>query len=155
MSRMIAEQGQLICAPASLVWNKLTQVEQWTQWLPRLKAAELLETPKLDAIGKAVPVGGSPYHFRFSRFYPESQLQIVRPYRFGTHLIQNYCLTRNAEGVVLTIEMFCTGALELQVGLLTRRKMSRELLDLSVRLKAVCEKEASDRQYAERLAPAS
>ncbi len=141
MSRIIAEQGQLICAPASLVWNKLTQVQEWTQWTPRLKAAELLETPKLDAIGKATPLRGSPYHFKFSRFSPEAELQVVRPFRFGTHLVQTFNLTRNAEGVVLSIELQCAGALELQVGLLARRRMSKDILELSVRLKAACEQE--------------
>ncbi len=155
MSQTIAEQGQLICAPASLVWNKLTQVEGWTQWLPKLKAAELLETPKQDAIGKVTPLRGSPYHFKFSRFSPETELQIVRPFRFGTHLIQTYSLTRNAEGVVLCIELTCTGTLELQVGFLARRRMNREIRDLSLRLKEACERDYAEQEPDRQLAAAS
>jgi hypothetical protein len=114
-----------------------------------------LETPKQDAIGKVTPVRGNPYHFKFSRFIPESELQIVRPFRFGTHLIQTYSLTRNAEGVVLSIELTCAGTLELQVGLLARRKMSREILDLSLRLKAACERDYAEQEPDRQLAAAS
>jgi hypothetical protein len=156
MSKIIAEQGQLICASPTVVWSRLTQVNQWTQWLTRLKATELNELPKLHAVGKVTPITGRPYHFEFSRFDPEAQLQLTRPYKFGTSLIHTYNLTRNAEGVVVSIELSCKGGLELQVGLLTRRKMARELHDMSVQLKAICEKDqVESAEKLKRLASAS
>ena len=156
MTMTIAEQGQLICASASLVWDRLTQVNQWTQWYPGLKSAELLETPKPGAIGRVAPLPGRPFHFTISQFDPEKLLVLRRPYKFGTELLQTYRLTRNAEGVVLTVETVCQGVLELQVGFLTRRKMNRELLDSVLGLKTFCEKmQAEEERRSVKLAQAS
>jgi hypothetical protein len=152
MSLKIAEQGLLVYAPVSLIWENIYQMARWSHWNESVRKVELLETPKADAIGQIYPVTGRPYRFRLTRVIPHHVLAFERSFRLGTKLTQSFSLVRNVEGAIITVELFCEGRWEKQVNLFTRRSMTESLIRQIMQLKDLSEKSHQTAKQAEKRA---
>jgi hypothetical protein len=140
MALKIAEQGLLIYAPVSVIWENLYKIAEWPHWNPLIKKVELHETLKKDAIGKITPFVGRPYHFNVTHLVPQEVLAIEQAFRFGTKLTQIYSVIKNVEGAIVTVEIVCSGRWEKQARLLSRRRLTDYLANQMLLMKNLSEK---------------
>lgn len=140
MAVKISEQGQFVGAPVGLIWEKIAQVKFWNEWNPQIRHVELLESPKPDAVGRIFPSIGTSYYFRITDVTAQISLKWERPYMLGTTLTQSCILTKNAEGAIVTMEVWCTGVFDRTVRTISRKKLSEDLAIQSKGLKEFCEK---------------
>lgn len=145
LAMICVERSVLVPVSPSAIWQHLVQVHSWSEWMPGVQRVELLESPKVDAIGQIYSVGGSVYSFRLTEIQVERRLQWERPFLFGTQLSCSYSLTRNAEGAILSITLDCSGLLERLVTRFMRRRLSLEVGAQFTRLQLICGEEALSR----------
>jgi hypothetical protein len=151
MAVKICEQGQFVGVPAGIIWEKLTQVKQWNEWNPMIRHVELLESPKTDAVGRVFPVTGTSYYFKITDVTAQTTLKWERPYMLGTTLTHSFMLTKNAEGAIVTFEVWVSGIFDRTVRSISRKKLSEDLLIQSRSLKDFCEKAFEQHRIASQM----
>ncbi len=139
MALRIIEQGLLIQAPIPSIWDTVVNVNKWNSWNPLVRRVELLETPKVDAMGTVYGYTGSASLFRITAFTPHETLQWSRPFILETDLIQSFMITKNAEGAILTATLDCDGKMGGVARFLMRKSLTIELKKQLLGLKAFCE----------------
>lgn len=127
MPERILEQSIFISAPSFNVWAALYDVDQWKAWNRNIKQVDLLETPKVDAIGMIVLISGSTYQFRITRSIPSALLEWEREYALETILTQTFSLVPSIDGTVLTAALSCRGIFKKPVSIILGRRLAGDL----------------------------